>query len=285
MRGPRLTSVFIMIFAGLFSSCAQKEIPANLRREPPKAEARVVTSQLKGGFPSLKGRKIGALVVFNLPDGYLIRAKSKINPPDFALKEVLELQRERSSWLDEALVTNCDGCDVETVPPLEILPEELLLRLIDMASLRQKPTEADWRAIEAAWPDRDVIWLVLGSDDYEKKRGPSREKGLLTAWSQNTVLINSFVRGRPEKKVLHQATVKGHDEDVIFYEMLSDRELTPQTKARVASFSTDDAAKWEPPGSIYDGSRFDDVYPYPPVPESPLIIQKSLLRLTETLAP
>lgn len=270
-------------------ACSQPAVvesnTVQMHREPPRTSVRVAVNRLKKGLPSLARRKVGALVVFNLPDGYLLRAKTKINPPDFALKEVLSLQTERTSWLNEALVVNCDSCDVKTEAPLEILPERLILRLIDRVSLRQAPTSADWKDIEKSWPDRDVIWLILGAEDYEQKRGPAREKGLLAAWSQSTVTLRSLLRDRRTGRILHDAFVVGNDQDLVFYERVKEPKSGIMVKARIAPYEAKDIEKMEPSGSAFDSPRYDDVYPYPPVPESPLIVQKALLRLTEALAP
>src|SRR5690606_21081068 len=112
---------------------------------PPVAEINVRINQLPKGLAGLKGKKIKTFVVFNLPDGYLIRAKSKINPPDYAIKEVIDLQEERISWFNEAMVVNCDQCvDLQADPPLRSLSERDLLLLIDQASLRQEPQAANW---------------------------------------------------------------------------------------------------------------------------------------------
>lgn len=277
---------FLLLSAFLSGACSTKGPAPSPAKEPPKAEAKIVNDRLKGGLASLKDKKIGVLVVFNLPDGYMIRAKSKINPPDFVIKELTEIQTDRIGWLNEALVVNCEKCgDPDVVPPLKILPEDLLLRLIDRATLKQKISDADWSDIAKAWPGHDVLWLILGSEDYEQKRGPSKEKGLVSAWAQSTVLLRSFVRETASKKLLHEAVVEAHDEDLILYQRIAEPESGQLVKASVAPFKTENLAKWEPEGSALDGSKYDDVYPYPPVPESPVIVQKALLRLTESLGP
>lgn len=284
MSKPSL--LFLCFFA---MSCATAPVPDRMSlpsRGLPHAEVRTLKNDLKGGLQGLKDRKIGVLVIFNLPDGYLIRAKSKINPPDFALKEVLNLQTDRVDWMNEALVTYCDKCQgVEVAPPLQILPEETLLRLIDRVSLRQSPSEADWAEISKAWPDRDVIWLLLGTEDYEQKRGPSGEKGLISAWSESRVNVRSLVRDVKARKLVHEAVANGHDEDLLLYQLLRQPGSGMPVRASVVSFQTDDIAKWEPIGSSYDSPKYDDVYPYPPVPEIPLIVQKTLLKLTESMSP
>lgn len=275
--------LLILSCAGRLKSEDRMSLPP---KDPPRAEARVLKNDIKGGLPSLKGLKIGVLVIFNLPDGYLIRAKSKINPPDFALKEVLNLQTDRVDWMNEALVTHCESCQgIEVAAPMQILPEETLLRLIDRVSLNQAPTESDWAEIARAWPEQDVIWLILGSEDYEQKRGPAREKGLISAWSESRVNVRSLLRDVRAKKLLHEAVSNGHDEDLIVYQTVSQPGSGEPVRASVVSFQTDDLRKWEPQGSAFDSPKYDDVYPYPPVPESPLIIQKTLLKLTESLAP
>lgn len=273
----------------LLNACAHKANVAGTdpsAKEPPRAEARTIRSSLTGGLASLKDRKIGALVVFNLPDSYMIRAKAQINPPDIVLKELTEIQLDRTAWLSEALVTNCEGCgDVAAEPPIQVLPERLLLRLIDRGSLKQPPSEADWRDIAVAWPGFDVLWVILGDEDYEQKRGPSHEGGIVAAWSESRVTLRSFLRDVKSKKILHEAVVDGRDEDLILYQKVNEPESGQPVKAAVVPFEAENLSRWEPQGSIYDGTRYDNVYPYPPVPEIPLILRKSMLRLTETLAP
>lgn len=255
-------------------------------KDPPKAEAKIVRDELKGGLSSLKDRKIGALVIFNLPDGYMIRAKTKINPPDIVIKELTEIQTDRIGWLNEALVVNCEKCgDIDIEPPLKALPEDLLLRLIDRTTLKQKISDADWADVAKAWPGHDVLWLILGSEDYEQKRGPSREKGLVSSWAQSTVTVRSFIRDLKSNKLLHEAGIEGHDEDLLLYQAVVEPESGQLMQAPLVPFKNDNIAKWEPAGSSLDSSKYDDVYPYPPIPESPVIVQKTLLRLTETLAP
>ncbi|MBX2988278.1 MAG: hypothetical protein KF802_10310 [Bdellovibrionaceae bacterium] len=253
-------------------SCSQK---ASLKtgsadgppRDPPQTEITVSKNDLAGGLKSLKGKKVTAFVIFNLPDGYLIRAKAKINPPDFAIREVLDLQNERINWFNEALVVNCDDCpEVEANPPLQVLRENDLLRLIDRVSLNQDPTAADWQVLRKEAPAANFLWLIFASEDYEQKRDSNEKKDHVVARSESEVRLRSFFYDPAARKVRHAAQVRGWDFNETSY---------PLRK-------TD----WNvPAGGGFDSLQFDSIYSYPVVPDIPPITRKAFLRLTEALNP
>src|SRR5688500_7448631 len=119
--------VIALIF-GLLAACtsAPKEPPVSTDVTPlkePKVDIQIRDSNLPKGLASLSDRKVTALFIYNLPDSYLIKAKSLFNPPDYALQEVLALQTDRKEWLDEAIVTFCGECkNTQVEIPLKTLP-------------------------------------------------------------------------------------------------------------------------------------------------------------------
>ncbi len=243
-------------------------------------------NELPGGLASLKGKKVHAFVIFNLPDGYLIRAKSKINPPDYAIKEVVDLQEERVSWLNEALVVNCDQCfDLHAEPPLRELSEEDLLRLIDKVSLHQDPSASDWKTLRKETGKADYIWLIFGSEDYEQRRGPVEKRGVLSAWSQIEVTLKGYLYDRAKGKVIHASEVVSKDFDLAAYPLPSEMQNEKTRAASLKLSSLEDLSVLEPQGSDFDSTQFDNQYPYPDVPGSPEVVQKGLLKLLELANP
>lgn len=280
------THALFLLSAGLFFGCASQgprpEIFNLPSKGPAQAEGKILKNELKGGLSSLKGKKVHAFVIFNLPDGYLIRAKSKINPPDYAIKEVVDLQEERVSWLNEALVVNCDQCfDLHAEPPLRELSEDDLLRLIDKVSLHQAPVAADWKTLQKESGKADYIWLIFGSEDYEQRRGPVKKNGVLSAWSQIEVTLKSYLYDRAKGKVIHASEVVAKDFDLAVYPLPTEMQ-DKQTALAVTKLSTlDDLSALEPEGSGFDSTQFDNQYPYPDVPDSPNVVQKGLLKMLE----
>lgn len=283
-----LRASFLLSF-GFLAACASKTTSSEILNLPPKAppvaEGKVLQNHLTKGFTGLSGKKVKAFVVFNLPDGYLIRAKTKINPPDYAIKEVVDLQEERVSWLNESLVVNCNECfDLQADPPIKVLEERDLLRLIDRTSLRQEPTATDWATLVAASPAADYIWLIFGAEDYEQKRGPLLSYGILSAWSQSEVHLRSFLYDRNAKKLVHSAIVHARDFDVSVFPLPDELQTEKGRKASENLQKLEDLSVLEPEGSDYDALQYDQTYVYPDIPDSPTMIQKAFLKLTEMMS-
>lgn len=272
-------------------SCATKsptkpfESLAGISAEPPRIEVKTLMSAGPHQLQDLKGRPVTALLLHQLPDSYLLRAKAKINPPDFALRQVADLQAERASWLNEALVVHCDGCQsIEAIPPLRVLPEEFLLNLMDKIPLRQELKPEEMKKIAAFLPSAEVLWVILASEDYERRRGPIKEAGLISAWSGSEVQLRSFLYDVKSGKWLHKAQVEGSDQDVIVYEKVREEGALKVPQARTVPFQTKDLRTLIPEGSSFDGLKYDEVYPYPAVPETQRIYQHALQALTANLA-
>lgn len=276
----------LSLFSVLVVSCGHsvnRQDAFNLPpKGPPEATGRVLMNSLPGGIEGLKGKKVHAFVIFNLPDGYLIRAKSKINPPDYAIKEVVDLQEERVSWLNEAMVVNCDQCfDLHAEPPLRELSEIDLLKLIDKVSLQQDPQASDWSILSKEAKKADYIWLIFGSEDYEQKRGPVVKQGAMVAWAQVDFTLRGFLYDQAQKKIVHSSEVISKDFDFALFPLPSDLETAATRKALSQLASLEDFTALEPMGSQFDSTQFDGQYPYPDVPEMPAVVRKGLLKLLE----
>lgn len=271
MKKQLLFLSFVLSFVACSQSSKKAAVPPVLKRsgvtvprDPPQAEGKVLLNDLNGGLVSLKGKRILALVIFNLPDGYLIRAKSKMTPPDSATREVLDLQVERIKWLEEALVTNCEGCgEIQTPAPLEAIGETENLKMIDHASLRRAPTPEDIAMFIKQQPGVDYYWVIFASEESEQKRALAPGKlDLLEATSSSEIQIRSYLYEKKTKKLRHSAEVRGWDQEVLIYPL-----------KEVAGVEN------------YDNLKYDPQYPFPLVPEVAPIAQKSLLKLTELLNP
>lgn len=282
---------FVFLSALFFVSCAhrtgeiQSDSLSGLPDAPPVIESKVSFTSQANVMSQIANRRVAVLQIHQLPDSYLLRAKNKINPPDMAISEVRSLQEERSSWMNESLVVHCDTCKTfETLLPLDVLPEGFLLELMDKVALKQDLKVEDLRRIASAVPGYDVLWVIFANEDYEQKRGPlAQEKGLISSWSGSEVFLRSFVYDLKKRTWLHRAEVEGLDQDLIVYQQVREEEGRALPRARVAPFQSQPDASLIPAGSIYDGERYDHVYPYPPVPDTVRVHQKSLLSLTESL--
>ena len=284
---------FILATLGIFflgacqvggvKSKSTQEIPP---RDPPRAEVKVISSSLKAGFKSLEGRKVGAMLIYNLPDSYLIKAKHLINPPDYALKEVMDLQEERQAWFDEAIVSACDDCkNVNSFVPLRILPENLLLQLFDKGSLKQDLGQKDFAQIAPHMKEADVLWIILGYEDYEQRRGLTGDANVVSAMAENTIYLRSYIYDTKAAKILHSAQVTGTDEEILLYAKQAEKDGNELERAPMLLDRMKSRLIHLPVGDSLDALRYDSVYPYPSVPESGLIIKKALNGLTEAINP
>lgn len=249
-------------------------------KDPPRVEVTIAKDNFKNAFEAFKGKKVTILFIYNLPDSYLIKAKSKINPPDSALQEVMNLQSDRVEWLNETLVAICGSCNnFQVEVPLKLLPENLLLYFIDKASLQIELSWADIAKLQN-YVKNDYLWIILGTEDSEQKRGESDNKSMVAAVGENRVTLRSFVFDMKKKQMLNHIQVLGMDEEVVLYGKQEGEGAAPILFERMKSKAT-----YLPMGVSFDSIKFDEVYPYPPIPESGLIIRKSLAALMEVMSP
>ena len=283
---------FLLILT--LSSCASKKIThenteqnnQSVAKEMPRTEVKVLETNLASGLKQLQSRNVAVLFIYNMPDSYLIKAKSKINPPDYAIHEVMNIQSDRAEWMNETLVTHCDECkNFQSMIPLQVLPEDALLKLIDRASLKQDPTKADFEMIHQNVKEADVFWVIFGSEEYEQKRGQTGDQNVSSAVAENTVTLRSFIYDTKNNRFLNKATVTGYDDDLILYEKQVEKEGLVLKRAPLLMNKMKSKLIHMPVGPSYDGFKYDDIYPYPPVPENGLIIKKSLSALAEILSP
>ncbi len=252
----------------------------------PKVEVLIAESNLPNGLQDLKDRKIGAFFVYNLPDSFLIRAKHLFNPPDYAAQEVMNLQNDRQEWMDEMITTFCGSCEnIKVQIPYKIFPEKFLLSLMDKASLDLELSPEDFKTISKHYPEADVVWIILGSEDYEQIRGLTSEETMISALAENTTILRNFIFDLKNRKWLHRAEFSVTDRDIIVYERAKDAEVGLTRRANILSEGSRDQFWPMPVGVSYDSPMFDDIYPYPPVPESSFIIKKALSSVGESLTP
>ncbi len=252
-------------------------------KDPLKIEYTLKENKMSQGFKSLSGQKVTALFIYNLPDGYLIKAKALFNPPDYAAQEVTNLQIDRQGWLDEMIVTYCDDCkNIKVQIPFKIMSENLLLSWIDKASLNKEPTFQEIEDLKILFKDTDIFWIILGSENYEQRRGATGDALMISAIAENTVTLKSYIYDLKKKAFLNRTQLNATDKDILIYQKDKNEN---QTKAAVLFDKMKDKFWPLPVGQSYDSPKYNEVYPYPPVPESSYIIKKALSALGESLNP
>ncbi len=252
-------------------------------KDPLKIEISSQENKLAGGLKSLSSQRVTALFVYNLPDGYLIKAKALFNPPDYAAQEVTNLQTDRQGWLDEMIVTYCDDCkNIKVQIPFKAMSENLLLAWIDKASLNKEPTPKEIDELKPVFKDTDIFWIILGSENYEQSRGATGDALMISAIAENTVTLRSYVFDLQKKAFLNRTELNATDKDILIY---AKEKNENQTKAAILFDKMKDKFWPLPVGQSYDSPKYNDVYPYPPVPESSYIIKKALSALGESLNP
>ncbi len=252
-------------------------------KEPPKIEISLKENKLPQGLKSLTGQKVTALLIYNLPDSYLIKAKALFNPPDYAAQEVTNLQTDRQGWLDEMIVTYCDDCkNIKVQIPFKTMPEDSLLAWIDKASLSKEPTPKEMESLKSYYQDADIFWVILGSENYEQRRGATGDALMISGIAENTVTLKSYVYDVKKKTFLNRTQLNATDKDILIYE--KDKNES-HSKAAILFDKMKDKFWPLPVGQSYDSPKYDEVYPYPPVPESSYIIKKALSALGESLNP
>jgi hypothetical protein len=275
------------IFLSLALSCTsatksngKSNVDATPLKEP-KVDIQIRDSNIPKGLASLVGRNVKALFIYNLPDSYLIKAKTLFNPPDYALQEVLNLQTDRKEWFDEMIVTFCGECkNIQVDIPIKSLKENDLLYFIDKSSLSQDFTEADMLKLAKDFKGVEVLWVILGSENYEQKRAATAESTMVSAMAENTVTLRNFLYDLKTKKWLHRGQFSVSDRDFAIYERADEKKkpkvLTDQIRGQF----------WPMPvGASYDSPKYDEQYPYPPVPESSFLAKKALSAIGESLTP
>ena len=278
-----LTLSFLILTVFGCQSSRTKLTEAINSKEPPKIEFTLKDNKLTQGLKSLSGQKVTALFIYNLPDSYLIKAKALFNPPDYAAQEVTNLQRDRQGWMDEMIVTYCDDCkEIKVQVPFKTMPETLLLSWMDKSSLNQEPTPKDIENLKTYFPDTDIFWVILGSENYEQRRGETGDALNISAIAENTITLKSYIFDLKKKVFVNRTIVNATDKDLLIYE-----KQTPETrsKAKILFDKIKDKFWPLPVGQSYDSPKYDEVYPYPPVPESSYIIKKALSAVGENLNP
>ena len=281
-----ILSFLILTGLTISSGCQSSKSKMNelaAAKDSPKIEFTLKDNKLPQGLKSLNGQKVTALFIYNLPDSYLIKAKALFNPPDYAAQEVTNLQTDRQGWMDEMIVTYCDECkDIKVQIPFKIMPENLLLAWMDKASLKQEPAAKDIEGLVKYFPDTDVFWIILGSEDYEQRRGETGDALNISAIAENTVTLRSYIFDLKKKLFVNRTQVNATDKDLLIYE-----KQTPETrsKAKILFDKIKDKFWPLPVGQSYDSPKYDDIYPYPTVPESSFIVKKALSAIGENLNP
>ena len=254
-----------------------------MTKEPPQIEFLLKDNKLAQGLKSLAGQKVTALFIYNLPDSYLIKAKALFNPPDYAAQEVTNLQTDRQGWVDEMIVTYCDDCkDIKVQIPFKAMPEDILLTWIDKSSLNQDPTAKEIENLKDYFNETDIFWIILGSENYEQRRGETGDAVMISALAENTVTLRSYIFDLKKNVFLNRTIVQATDKDILIYEK---GKAEPETKAAILFDKMKDKFWPLPVGRSYDSPKYDEVYPYPSVPESSYVIKKALSALGENLNP
>ncbi len=282
IKAATMTVILLSLFAGC-QSLKSKFYDTSSSKETPKIEFLLKENRLSQGLKSLGGQKVTALFIYNLPDSYLIKAKALFNPPDYAAQEVTNLQSDRQGWMDEMILTYCDDCkDFKVQIPFKAMPEDVLLAWIDKSSLNQDPTPKEIENLKTYFPETDVFWVILGSENYEQRRGATGEALMVSALAENTVKLKSYIYDLKKKDFLNRTTVQATDKDILIYEKGKNE---TGAKAAILFDKMKDKFWPLPVGQSYDSPKYDEVYPYPPVPESSYIIKKALSALGESLNP
>ncbi len=277
------TLVFCLFQAGCVSKNKNTTVKNEILPFSPKEQPNVdvkVTMQSIDSLEKLKG-SVAVILVFNHPDAYLVKAKDKIFPPGLALQEVASLQEERNEWMDQAIVSACDGCaKFETLSPLDNYSEERFLKLTDRAAKNLDVTFDEVKLSPETMKNFNYIWVITGRADTDQKRGPTEDLQVIAASSFRTVDLKSIIYDTSTKEVVSSATVLGQDQESILYSKQSlgvfkkASQLIPKIfKSKITH------------GEGFADQKYDETYPYPPEPEAYYIIQKSLHKIVEELAP
>lgn len=286
MKNVLYLFVFLVAACSLVSKDVSPSRSDALLLKEPKTVTEVKESQLPGGLQSLADKQVTGLFIYNLPDSYLIKAKALFNPPDSAAQEVINLQTDRQGWMDESVVTYCGECkNIKIEIPFGTLPESLLLKLIDKASLKQDVIPADLVGLKKYFPKAQVLWLILGSEDYEQQRGVAENGSMISAIAENTVTLRSYIYDLETKKWLHRSQVIVSDRDFAIYQKLNEGQLELNQKPKILTDNFDGKFWPMPVGASYDSPKYDEVYPYPPVPESSFLIKRALSDIGGTVNP
>lgn len=273
----------VFLFLLLFGCQSAKLKETDGTKEAPRISTFLKENKLPQGLKSLSGQKVTALFIYNLPDSYLIKAKALFNPPDYAAQEVTNLQTDRQGWVEEMIVTYCDDCkEIKVQIPFKAMSENVLLSWIDKASLNQEPTAEDIESLKSYFKDTDVFWIILGSENYEQRRGETGDARLVSAIAENEVTLKSYIFDLKKKAFLHRTVVTATDKDILIYEK---GDLEQKTKAALFFDKIKDKFWPLPVGKSFDSPKYDEVFPYPTVPESSFIIKKGLSALGESLNP
>jgi hypothetical protein len=169
--------------------------------------------------------------------------------------------------------------------PFKTLPEKILLGLIDKASLNREMNGKDIEALKPYFKSTDIFWIILGSENYEQHRGETADGLMISALAENTVTLRSYIYDLKAKSTVNKTVLHVTDRDLIIYEKLTENNNGEQKKPAILYDKMKDKFWPMPVGMSYDSPKFDDIYNYPPVPESIYIIKKGLSALGESLNP
>lgn len=276
-----------IVFCLFQIGCATKNKAITVKNEilpfSPKEQPNVdvkVTMQSMDSLAKLKG-SVAVILVFNHPDAYLVKAKDKIFPPGLALQEVASLQEERNEWMDQAIVSACDACvKFETLSPLDNYSEERFLKLTDRAAKNLDVTFEEAKLSPEAMKNYNYIWVITGRADTDQKRGATEDLRVVAASSFRTVDLKSIIYDTATKEVVSSATVLGQDQESILYSRQNEGVLKKAGQLIPKIFKSKISH-----GEGFADQKYDEIYPYPPEPEAYYIIQKSLYKIVEELAP
>lgn len=283
--------IFTFVFLSFLISCSSepksqtKNDMANRAssyppKDPPSSEIKTIIPFQAKNLESLSERSIKVLIINNLPDSYLIKSKYKMNPPDFAIEQIESLQNERNSWFNENIVSICGTCSfIQTELPIRTLTESNLLKLMDKISLGQDVSTKELVSLSSNGKN-DILWLILVSSYEEQRRGESNNLSVIAAISESHVKLRSYMYDYKLNKIISHLEVQTNDEEIFLY---GRQDGAGQAKLLIDKMRTNPS--YLPTGLSFDAAQFDDVYPYPPLPDGNLLVKSSFAALLEKLSP
>ncbi len=230
------------------------------KKEQLKIDSEVKLNELKEGFAKFKNERVAIINIHDFPDSALISAKAKMNPPDLAIDQARNIQKERAELLRQALVTYCDTCDhIEILNPIDVFGENQLNFYFDKIFLRQEVLDSDFSMIRKDLAKYSVVILLLSSESYEKNRGINRNNEIV-AETEAEVKMDVYAYHFNDEKRIYRSLVTLKNRDYLFYKKI-DGGFKGQ--APVLSNVEDKQIK-----RVLNDSSFDDIYPYPLSDES-----------------
>lgn len=273
-------NLIFLLFIGSLIACTsigKKQTPSHEELDGPQVQVQLM-KELHGGLKSLKNKKVKAVIFYNQPDVYLLKERQKQNSEDFAFDELVKIQNERVEMLNQALATVCDECkDFEVLNSAEVLKTQTSIDMMTNLIKHSDPKSEDIKKILSEIGGADYLWILTGNEDVNQKRLADQEKAYSS--SAKTIYFKSLMYEATTNNIVQQAVVVGADEEMNIYKLIKDNvsavEIFKKLKNSLKFVKGDELI----------GEKNDKLYPFPPVPQTSVLMNKAFVNLLEVLNP